>query len=61
MESFIKKRNKWLPKIQEWVNSHGGGIIIPFSVEFEERLWSLREDPVSNGSSGGSGGGARGR
>lgn len=28
------------------VTSHGGGIIIPFSVEFEEKLWALREDPV---------------
>jgi obg-like ATPase 1 len=22
---FCKKRNKWLPKIKEWVDSHGGG------------------------------------
>ena len=46
-EQFIKKRSKWLPKIQAWVDSHGGGTIIPFSVEFEQKVWELREDPVS--------------
>jgi hypothetical protein len=52
--SFVwecRKRSKWLPKINEWVTAHGGGIIIPFSVEFEQRLWDLREDPVSRLSS----------
>jgi GTP-binding protein YchF len=34
--SFIKKASKWLPKIKTWVDSHGGGQIIPVSVEFEE-------------------------
>lgn len=41
---FCRKRNKWLPRINEWVQSHGGGTIIPFSVEFESEHWELHED-----------------
>jgi len=33
---YIKKKNKWLPKILNWVNTHGGGKIIPYSVAFEQ-------------------------
>jgi GTP-binding protein YchF len=43
--SFKRKANKWLPKINEWVSSHGGGQIIPMSVSWEQELWNLREDP----------------
>jgi hypothetical protein len=41
-----RKRNKWLLRIQEWVASHGGGVVIPLSVEYEQKLWSLRDDDV---------------
>ena len=44
LRSFQRKGNKWLPKISEWVKSHGGGTIIPFSIEWEQALWNLRED-----------------
>ena len=27
-KSFIRKGNKWLPKIAQWVKTHGGGQII---------------------------------
>ncbi len=40
--SYKRQGNRWLPKIKEWVDSHGGGIIIPFSVEWEQQLWNLR-------------------
>lgn len=43
--SFKRKGNKWLPKINEWVNSHGGGLIIPICVSWEEQLWRLKDDP----------------
>lgn len=42
---FIRKRNKWLGKIQEWVKSHGGGICIPMSIEFEEEVYGLKDFP----------------
>lgn len=35
---YIKKKNKWLAKILKWVNAHGGGKIIPYSVTYEAKL-----------------------
>jgi obg-like ATPase 1 len=32
-----------LKSIKEWVDSHGGGLVIPFSVEFEEALSNLQK------------------
>jgi obg-like ATPase 1 len=33
---YLRKVNKWLPKISEAVTQTGGGQILPFSVEFEQ-------------------------
>lgn len=44
-KNYIRKGSKWLPKISEWVKSHGGGQIIPVSCEFEQNLFDLKEDP----------------
>jgi len=41
--SFKRKANKWLPKVNEWVAAHGGGTIIPMSVEWEQELWDLKQ------------------
>jgi obg-like ATPase 1 len=41
---FVRKRNKHLAGIAAWVAAHGGGPIIPISVEWEQKLWALRED-----------------
>lgn len=41
----VRKANKWLPKIKEWIDSHGGGVMIPLSVEYEAELWAMRESP----------------
>lgn len=43
-KSFIRKGHKFLPKINQWVQSHGGGQIIPMSAEFEQNLQDLKED-----------------
>ena len=43
-KNFLRKGNKWLPKIKEWVESHGGGQIIPMSCEFEQELMDLGDD-----------------
>lgn len=43
--NFIRKGSKWLPKISEWVRSHGGGQILPMSCEFEQKLYDLKDDP----------------
>lgn len=43
-KDYERKKNKWLPKIHAWVQGHGGGAMIPFSVEWEAKLWELRDD-----------------
>lgn len=41
---FIRKKNKWLPKIKEWVDKNDpGAVIIPFSGVFEQ-TWAEFED-----------------
>jgi len=42
--SFKRKGNRWLVPINEWVQKHGGGLIVPFSVEWEQELWKVRND-----------------
>jgi obg-like ATPase 1 len=37
-KDYINKKNKWLGKILNWVNAHGGGKIIPYSVAYELKL-----------------------
>lgn len=44
-KNYIRKGSKWLPKINEWVKTHGGGQIIPVSCEFEQNLFDLKDDP----------------
>ena len=41
---FLRRKNKHLAGIAAWVSAHGGGAVIPFSIEWEERLWALRGD-----------------
>lgn len=39
---YVRKKNKWLPKIKEWIDSNNkGDLLIPFSVALEERLLQL--------------------
>jgi len=41
---YIRKKNKWLPKIFEWVSAHGNDPIIPFSGALESKLFDMPED-----------------
>lgn len=42
---FIRKKNKWLPKIKAWIDENNpGDALIPFSVALEERLVSMTEE-----------------
>jgi len=45
--SYIRKANKWLPLIADWVRDHGGGQVIPMSVDWEQELWKLKDDPAA--------------
>jgi len=41
-KDYIKKKNKWLPKIKEWIDAHDpGSVIIPFSGAFELKLMDM--------------------
>lgn len=36
---YVRKKNKWLPKIKEWIDKNNpGDLLIPFSASLEERL-----------------------
>ena len=41
---YIRKKNKWLPKIFEWVKNNGGDPIIPFSGALEAKLFDMPAD-----------------
>ena len=42
---FVRKKNKWLPKIKAWIDENNpGDPLIPFSVALEERLVSMSDD-----------------
>lgn len=40
-KDYVRRKNKWLGKIKEWVDSHSGELIIPFSASLEEKLVNL--------------------
>ena len=42
---YYDSGNKWLVPIANWVKEHGGGQVIPVSVEWEQELWELRDKP----------------
>ena len=48
---FVRKKNKWLPKIHGWIQSHGKGVMIPFSVEWEKALFDAKGDEAATGPS----------
>ncbi|KAF4949396.1 hypothetical protein FSARC_13486 [Fusarium sarcochroum] len=47
MKDYLRQKSKYLPSIAKWVTEHGGlpRDIIPFSIEFEEKVHSLKDDP----------------
>eukprot|EP00475_Leptophrys_vorax_P041534 TRINITY_DN78302_c0_g1_i1.p1 TRINITY_DN78302_c0_g1~~TRINITY_DN78302_c0_g1_i1.p1 ORF type:complete len:434 (-),score=143.03 TRINITY_DN78302_c0_g1_i1:75-1295(-) len=46
---FIKKKNKFLPGIQAWIKSHGGGSLIPFSIDYEQEIWQAKKAASDEG------------
>ncbi|KAI0782322.1 P-loop containing nucleoside triphosphate hydrolase protein [Abortiporus biennis] len=44
-KDYIRKKNKWLPKIKAWIDENNpGDPLIPFSVALEERLVNLSDE-----------------
>jgi len=41
---FLRKKNKWLPKVHEAVTKFSGEPMIPFSVDFEAKLVSMQPE-----------------
>ncbi|KAF7039333.1 hypothetical protein CFC21_049348 [Triticum aestivum] len=46
-KDYLRKKNKFLPKIHAWVKDHGGETIIPFSCAFEQKLVDMPEDEAA--------------
>ena len=42
-KAYVRGGNKYLAAIKEWVDGHGGGLVLPFSIEYEEELKQLGE------------------
>ena len=42
-KDYLRKGNKWLVPIKNWIDAHGGGVMIPFSIEFEEEVWNTKK------------------
>jgi obg-like ATPase 1 len=41
-KDYIRKKNKWLPKIKQWIDEHNpGDLLIPYSAGFEQKLINL--------------------
>jgi obg-like ATPase 1 len=57
-KDYIRKKNKWLPKIKAWIDTNNpGDPLIPFSVALEERLALMtsegkREEEAKVGATG---------
>ena len=47
-KDFVRRKNKHLPKILEWVKANAeGDPIIPISVAYEDRLTKLEDEAAS--------------
>ena len=47
-KDFVRRKNKYLPKIAEWVKTHAeGDPIIPISVSYEDRLTKIESEAES--------------
>eukprot|EP00915_Cephaloidophora_sp_WS-2016_P006525 GHVH01008807.1.p1 GENE.GHVH01008807.1~~GHVH01008807.1.p1 ORF type:complete len:398 (+),score=90.79 GHVH01008807.1:50-1243(+) len=44
VKQFVTGNNKFLEGINQWVSSHGGGSVVPFSVKFEQGLFQNRDN-----------------
>lgn len=44
-EEYKTKKNKWLPKIANWINENGGGPMVPYSADFEKQVLATAGSP----------------
>lgn len=43
-KDFLRKKNKHLPKVMEYVKENGGDAVIPYSAAFEQGIFELPEE-----------------
>ena len=42
---YARKKNKWLPKIKQWIDENNpGDQLIPFSAALEEQLFTISDE-----------------
>jgi obg-like ATPase 1 len=46
-DQYIKKQNKFLPKILDWIKAHGGGPMLPYSAAFEKEIVDTAQGDLS--------------
>eukprot|EP00906_Rhabdomonas_costata_P001861 RCo002966 len=46
-EDYMRKKNKWLGKIKQWVDSHSGEPVIPISAALEQKLSEMPPDEAA--------------
>lgn len=44
-DEYITKKNKWLPKIAEWIRDNGGGPMVPYSADYEKEVLTVAGSP----------------
>lgn len=48
-KDYLRKKNKWLPKIKAWIDEHSpGDLMIPYSGAFEYRLTLMEPEEKEN-------------
>jgi len=45
-KDYAKKGNKFLPKIKQWIDAHGGEPMVPFCGTFENKLGEMGEESL---------------
>lgn len=46
-KDYIRQKNKYLPKVFEWIKENSPGPLIPISASFEERLALMADDAAA--------------
>lgn len=47
-KDYFRQKNKWLPKLKEWIDAKTGEPMIPFSAEFELSLMNMTPEDAAN-------------
>jgi len=46
-KDYLRKKNKWLVKLKEWIDAKTGEPMIPFSVEFEGKVLNMTAEETA--------------